>query len=51
MQHCYPEPVTFLAIGDLEVGITDGDNGKRQLGAARTMQRLADPEAHRYPNP
>jgi tartrate-resistant acid phosphatase type 5 len=38
----YPDPVTFLAIGDFGVGIASGADGQRQLGVARTMQRLAD---------
>ena len=37
-----PEPVTFLAVGDFGVGIDNGEAGQRQLGVARTMQRLAD---------
>jgi tartrate-resistant acid phosphatase type 5 len=37
-----PDPVTFLAIGDFGVGIDAGADGARQLGVARTMQRLAD---------
>ena len=37
-----PEPVTFLALGDFGVGIDNGEAGQRQLGVARTMQRLAD---------
>lgn len=37
-----PDPVTFLAVGDTGVGIAAGEDGRRQLGVARTMQRLAD---------
>ena len=37
-----PDPVTFLALGDMGVGIDAGEDGRRQLGVARTMQRLAD---------
>lgn len=37
-----PDPVTFLAVGDAGVGIGAGEDGRRQLGVARTMQRLAD---------
>jgi tartrate-resistant acid phosphatase type 5 len=37
-----PDPVTFLAVGDCGVGIAAGEDGDRQLGVARTMQRLAD---------
>jgi hypothetical protein len=37
-----PDPVTFLALGDFGVGIDNGEHGQRQLGVARTMQRLAD---------
>ena len=36
-----PDPVTFLAVGDTGVGIAAGEDGRRQLGVARTMQRLA----------
>jgi hypothetical protein len=37
-----PDPVTFLAVGDAGVGIAAGEDGRRQLAVARTMQRLAD---------
>jgi hypothetical protein len=37
-----PDPVTFLAVGDCGVGLAAGDDGRRQLAVARTMQRLAD---------
>ena len=37
-----PAPVTFLALGDFGVGIDAGEAGQRQLGVARTMQRLAE---------
>jgi tartrate-resistant acid phosphatase type 5 len=37
-----PDPVTFLAVGDTGVGIAAGEDGHRQLGVARTMQRLAE---------
>jgi hypothetical protein len=37
-----PDPVTFLAVGDCGVGIAAGEDGRRQLAVARTMQRLAD---------
>ncbi|HEX6417843.1 MAG TPA: metallophosphoesterase family protein [Acidimicrobiales bacterium] len=37
-----PDPVTFIAVGDTGVGIAAGDDGRRQLAVARTMQRLAD---------
>lgn len=38
----FPDPVTFLAIGDFGVGIASGADGARQIAVARTMQRLAD---------
>ncbi len=38
----FPDPVTFLAVGDFGVGIASGADGERQLAVARTMQRLAD---------
>jgi hypothetical protein len=34
-------PVTFIAWGDFGVGIDQEDDGERQHGVARTMQRLA----------
>jgi hypothetical protein len=34
-------PVTVLAVGDYGVGIVNGDDGRRQLAVARTMERLA----------
>ena len=37
-----PEQLVFLALGDFGVGIDDEENGRHQLGVARTMQRLAD---------
>ena len=37
-----PDPVTFLAVGDFGVGLAAGEDGRRQLAVARTMQRLAD---------
>ena len=36
-----PVSVTFLAIGDYGVGITNGDDGRRQQGVARTLEHLA----------
>jgi tartrate-resistant acid phosphatase type 5 len=38
----FPDPITFLAVGDSGVGIASGESGQRQLAVARTMQRLAD---------
>lgn len=37
----HPAPVAILALGDYGVGITNGDDGRRQLAVARTMERLA----------
>lgn len=37
-----PDPVTFIAVGDTGVGLAAGEDGRRQLAVARTMQRLAD---------
>ena len=34
-------PVAFLALGDYGVGITNGDDGHRQLAVARCMEQLA----------
>ena len=34
-------PVAVLAVGDYGVGIVNGDDGRRQLAVARTMERLA----------
>ena len=34
-------PVTFLAMGDFGVGITSGEDGRRQQGTAHTLERLA----------
>ena len=36
-----PVPVAVLAVGDYGVGIVNGDNGRRQLAIARSMERLA----------
>ena len=33
-------PVAVLALGDYGVGITNGEDGRRQLAVARTMERL-----------
>jgi hypothetical protein len=37
-----PDPVTFPAVGDAGAGLDNGEDGRRQLAVARTMQRLAD---------
>ena len=34
-------PAAVLAVGDYGVGIVNGDDGRRQLAVARTMERLA----------
>jgi tartrate-resistant acid phosphatase type 5 len=34
-------PVGVLAVGDYGVGIVNGDDGRRQLAVARTMERVA----------
>ncbi len=34
-------PVSVVAVGDYGVGIVNGDDGRRQLAVARTMERLA----------
>lgn len=43
-----PDPVTFLAVGDLGVGIASPEHGRQQLAVARSMQRLADAHDVRF---
>ncbi|MGI9031667.1 MAG: purple acid phosphatase family protein [Ilumatobacteraceae bacterium] len=42
-----PAPVAVLAIGDYGVGIVNGDDGRRQLAVARSLEHLADRHAVR----
>jgi hypothetical protein len=36
-----PVPIAVVAVGDYGVGIVNGDDGRRQMSVARTMERLA----------